>query len=245
MIRTTASSSPWTHTSIRATRAREGASYTLHCRKYTESRLPYGVPKNYMTHPGVKVIEKTTYGSVELVKRLHEGGFRDIDVVGVYTNISVLHNVVLIYNTVNNANISVLAAVCGLYCEACSLYIATNEDPARLTALAKTFRLPEEEMRCYGCRSETRGPYCKTCEMFVYAAERGIDFYSKCDEYSCDTLKAFQAEQPHRAELWEDLERIAKSGTRTSSGLVKSPRLCPHLFSVQSKKQTMPPPLVP
>ena len=29
-----------------------------------------------------------------------------------------------------------LAAVCGLYCEACSLYIATKEDPARLTALA-------------------------------------------------------------------------------------------------------------
>jgi len=36
-----------------------------------------------------------------------------------------------------------LAAVCGLYCEACSLYIATTEDPARLTALAKLFRVPE------------------------------------------------------------------------------------------------------
>jgi len=105
-----------------------------------------------------------------------------------------------------------LAAVCGLYCEACSLYIATKEDPARLTALAKMFQLPEEEMRCYGCRSEKRGPYCTTCRMFVCAAERGIDFCGDCDEYPCDMLKAFQAERPHRAELWEDLERIRDVG---------------------------------
>lgn len=107
-----------------------------------------------------------------------------------------------------------LAAVCGLYCEACSLYIATTEDPARLTALAKLFQLPEEEMRCYGCRSEKRGPYCRTCEMAPCAAERGIEFCGECAEYPCDTLKAFQAERPHRAELWEDLERIREVGYR-------------------------------
>ena len=33
-----------------------------------------------------------------------------------------------------------LAAVCGLYCEACSLFIGTNEDPARLLRIAKQFQ---------------------------------------------------------------------------------------------------------
>ena len=101
-----------THLNTGYASSREGSSYTLHCQKYTAGWLPYGAIKNYMTHPGVEVIEKTTYGSVELAGRLHTGGFRDIEVVGVYTDISVLHNVVLIYNTVENANIRVLASGC-------------------------------------------------------------------------------------------------------------------------------------
>ncbi|MDY0095668.1 MAG: DUF3795 domain-containing protein, partial [Candidatus Vecturithrix sp.] len=50
-----------------------------------------------------------------------------------------------------------LAAVCGLFCPACSLYIATQEDPQRLTRLAERFQLSEEEMHCDGCRAEKRG----------------------------------------------------------------------------------------
>ena len=34
-----------------------------------------------------------------------------------------------------------MAAVCGLYCGACTLYIATMEDPARLKGLAERFQL--------------------------------------------------------------------------------------------------------
>ena len=105
-----------------------------------------------------------------------------------------------------------LAAVCGLYCEACSLFIATKEDPERLKQLAAKFQLSEEVMRCYGCRSEKRGPYRQQCAMFSCAAERGVDFCVECPEYPCETLKAFQAERPHRIELWEDLERIGAVG---------------------------------
>ena len=61
-----------------------------------------------------------------------------------------------------------LAAVCGLYCEACTLFIATTEDPARLKGFAERFQLSEDAMRCYGCRSDERGPYCQTCKMFTW-----------------------------------------------------------------------------
>ena len=105
-----------------------------------------------------------------------------------------------------------LAAVCGLFCEACSLFIATTEDPARLKALAKRFELPEETIRCYGCRSDKRGPYCQTCKMSACAAERGFDFCVECGDYPCDELKQFQAAMPHRIELWNDLERLKAVG---------------------------------
>jgi len=93
------------------------------------------------------------------------------------------------------------AAVCGLFCEACNLFIATQEDPARLKRLAARFQVSEEDAKCQGCRSEKRGPYCRICKMFSCAAERGIDFCSECEDYPCNDLKQFQAERPHRIEF--------------------------------------------
>jgi hypothetical protein len=104
------------------------------------------------------------------------------------------------------------AAVCGLYCEACTLFIATKEDPARLKGLAERFQLSEETISCYGCRSNNRCPYCESCKMFACATDRGIDFCIECDEYPCNDLKQFQSERPHRIELWDDLKRIKAIG---------------------------------
>ncbi|MBI1919626.1 MAG: DUF3795 domain-containing protein [Geobacter sp.] len=104
------------------------------------------------------------------------------------------------------------AAVCGLYCGACSLYIGTTEDPERLTRLAARFGFSEEAAKCYGCRSEKRFPHCENCKMSACAAGRGIDFCSECAEYPCGHLKEFQTEMPHRIELWDDLERINAVG---------------------------------
>ncbi len=105
-----------------------------------------------------------------------------------------------------------LAAVCGLFCEACTLYIATQEDPARLKKLAAQFGISEEEVKCRGCRSEKRGPYCGVCHMAPCAARRGVEFCSACPEYPCAELKAFQAERPHRIELFKSLEQIRDQG---------------------------------
>ena len=48
------------------------------------------------------------------------------------------------------------AAVCGLFCTSCALYIGTKEDPERLEDFAKSFNLPVEDMECEGCRSDKR-----------------------------------------------------------------------------------------
>jgi len=66
-----------------------------------------------------------------------------------------------------------LAAVCGLFCPACTVFIGNREDPERLTRLAERLRHPVEELECNGCRSEKRSYYCRDhCVMIRCAAER-------------------------------------------------------------------------
>jgi len=105
-----------------------------------------------------------------------------------------------------------LAAVCGLFCPACMIYIATHEDPEKLKIIAENRKVTVEEVKCDGCRAERRTFYCKTCKMYQCAAEKGIDFCGECRDYPCKDLKAFQAELPHRFELWEAQERIKEVG---------------------------------
>jgi hypothetical protein len=104
------------------------------------------------------------------------------------------------------------AAVCGLFCPSCSIFIGTKEDPERLKNLADNFNVPVEKMKCKGCRSDKRIGYCENCKMFKCSAAKGIDFCGACEEYPCEDLKAFQAILPHRIELWRSQERIREVG---------------------------------
>jgi len=127
-----------------------------------------------------------------------------------------------------------LAAVCGLYCKACTLYIATLEDPERLKGLAARFGMSEDEVKCYGCRADKRGPYCGNCKMAACAAEHGIEFCSECNDYPCDDLRQFQSERPHRIELWDDLERIRTVGYTQWLKESKSNYTCPECQTLNS-----------
>ena len=42
--------------------------------------------------------------------------------------------------------------------------------------------------------------------------KKGFDFCNECPEYPCTELKAFQAQMPHRNELWKSQERIKEVG---------------------------------
>jgi len=127
-----------------------------------------------------------------------------------------------------------LAAVCGLYCEACSWFISTTEDPERLKRLAAQRNWSVEASKCYGCRSDKRLPYCETCKMFSCAAERGIDFCGECEEYPCDDLKQFQSAMPHRIELWVNLNRIKSIGYRQWLQEVRENYMCPRCGTINS-----------
>ena len=106
-----------------------------------------------------------------------------------------------------------LAAVCGLFCPSCTLYIGTHEDSARLSALAKRSGRRVEELVCHGCRSDKRSFFCESlCLMTKCSARKGVEFCVECSDYPCEDLKKFQAQMPHRAELWDSLNRIKENG---------------------------------
>lgn len=105
-----------------------------------------------------------------------------------------------------------LVGVCGLFCPTCSLFIGTQEEPERLKRIAERWQVSLEAAKCYGCRSDKRFPYCKTCKMSACALKKGIDFCGECIEYPCEDLKVFQIAMPHRIELWKSQERIKEIG---------------------------------
>lgn len=127
-----------------------------------------------------------------------------------------------------------MAAVCGLYCQACTWFIATTEYPEKLKKLADQQNWSVKQSRCFGCRSEKRIPYCENCKMFACAAQRGIDFCSECDAYPCQELVAFQAEMPHRIELWDNLEKISRLGYKQWLKDIRSHYTCPNCQTLNS-----------
>lgn len=141
---------------------------------------------------------------------------------------------VVVQREVENIVDKEFAAVCGLYCEACSWFIATTEDPEKLKRLAAQRDWAVEESKCYGCRSEKRLPYCGQCRMSACAAERGIDFCSECEEYPCDDLKQFQSAMPHRIELSVNLNRIKSIGYRQWLKEVRKNYVCPRCETINS-----------
>lgn len=105
------------------------------------------------------------------------------------------------------------AAVCGLLCRSCGIYIATQENNNdQLRGIAERLHIPFEEVRCNGCRSDVLSAHCKACYFRECSEKKEIGFCSECSEYPCQPLKEFQTKMPHRAELFQSLDRIKEVG---------------------------------
>ena len=107
------------------------------------------------------------------------------------------------------------AAVCGLYCEACAVYIGSTDDPKKLESLVDLFKVEVEDINdliCYGCKSEKVTSLCADCKFVECAEKREIDFCAECDEFPCKDLKDFQKAGAHRIELFDDGDEIREKG---------------------------------
>ena len=127
-----------------------------------------------------------------------------------------------------------VAAYCGLYCSSCSVFIASQEDPGLLEAIAGKMNKSVEETRCSGCRSGKLNSFCLGCDLKPCAVSKGIDFCSECSEYPCDKLKAFQEKMPHRAELFESLNFLKNNSVEKWEEKMKQDFSCQKCGKINS-----------
>lgn len=104
-------------------------------------------------------------------------------------------------------------AVCGLFCESCGVYIATqNNNEKELERIATMMKTTREEIRCNGCRSEVLSPHCRKCEFRSCTQNKNIPNCEDCQTYPCEAIMEFQKKAPHRAELFESAAFRKKNG---------------------------------
>jgi hypothetical protein len=130
--------------------------------------------------------------------------------------------------------VPVTAAVCGLPCDACSIFIGSHEDPARLELFASRIGWTPEQAHCDGCRSQKRTPYCEACTLYACAERRGHLFCAECEDYPCVELDEFRLERPHRIEIYESLARIAEVGAEAWLVEANEHYACPACHTLNS-----------
>jgi len=128
------------------------------------------------------------------------------------------------------------ASVCGLYCEACGIYLATQEnDTNKILHYALVLNQSYDETLCDGCRAERKSSHCaKMCSFIICANEKVIEFCGACNEYPCQELSDFQSKMPHRVELFESQNQIQKIGWEKWAFEMHEKFSCPNCDTVNS-----------
>jgi hypothetical protein len=127
-------------------------------------------------------------------------------------------------------------AFCGLFCESCGVYIATEKkDNVELSRIANTLQATLDEIPCKGCRSSVLSPHCRNCDFRACAQKKNYENCEECFEFPCDMLKEFQSKAPHRIELFESalyrkgngiipwIEKMKEDYACKSCGTINSP----------------------
>ncbi|MBN1614518.1 MAG: DUF3795 domain-containing protein [Deltaproteobacteria bacterium] len=132
-----------------------------------------------------------------------------------------------------------LAAVCGLYCGACTIYRArkdgNREGIERIAqAMSSFIDVTPEELDCDGCLAGGRlTPYCRQCSMRLCAERKhGVTRCSDCPDFPCSLVTDFNNDgMRHHAEVLDNLRKIAEVGVEAWLEGERKRWLCPHCGS--------------
>ena len=114
-----------------------------------------------------------------------------------------------------------LVASCGLYCGACPMYLATQEnDEERLAAIFKQLgpglsKISLEDLLCDGCLGGGRlATFCRNCAIRESAiAKTKTRRCSECAEFACSRITDFNNDgMLHHAEVLENLRQLKSMG---------------------------------
>lgn len=129
-----------------------------------------------------------------------------------------------------------LIAACGLYCGACGIYLATQEnDNGRILQYALVLNQSFEETLCDGCGAQRKSLHCSgMCTFIDCKKQKGVSFCADCKEFPCQALIEFKSGMPHRSEMLEAQIRLKKIGADNWLREMKDYFSCPRCRTANS-----------
>jgi len=115
-----------------------------------------------------------------------------------------------IQNSVNNS----LVSACGLFCGACGIYLATQENNTeKILQYAVVLNQSCDETLCDGCGAVRKSLHCsKMCTFINCRRQKDVNLCSECSEFPCNALVEFKSEMPHRIEILNSQNRMKELG---------------------------------
>ena len=86
-----------------------------------------------------------------------------------------------------------LIGKCGLYCGACTIYIAQRDNVSFRNKLASNFNCLPEQVKCNGCGSLSSECWGNGCDIVKCINTKGYKFCYECDEYFNNSCKKFDS----------------------------------------------------
>ena len=104
-----------------------------------------------------------------------------------------------------------LLSPCGLYCGVCGIRTAyLSGNPKFIDAMAKTYGVRSDEIKCDGCFSSEPFVYCRMCPIKSCILEKQLDGCHLCDEWPCERVESFpfapaKSEMKRAIPVWREL----------------------------------------
>ncbi|MBK6962482.1 MAG: DUF3795 domain-containing protein [Bacteroidales bacterium] len=129
-----------------------------------------------------------------------------------------------------------LVSACGLYCGACGIYLATQEnDSEKILQYAVVLNQTFDETLCDGCGAMRKSIHClKMCTIIDCKLKMDVIYCFECNEFPCQALIEFKLKMPHRIEIIDSLYRMQETGIENWLIEMKDYFSCPQCKTVNS-----------
>ena len=128
-----------------------------------------------------------------------------------------------------------LAAPCGLFCGACTIYVAQRRgDTKRLTQIAQNVGVRKNrlinlsDLNCEGCLSDVVSFFCRECTLRSCVSGKGVTHCFHCSDFPCQQILDFNDDgRPHHGEVVDNIRRQKEIGLETWISEQKERWQCP------------------
>ena len=135
-----------------------------------------------------------------------------------------------------NSENSDLVSACGLYCGACGIYLATQENQSeKILQYAVVLNQTFDETLCDGCGAKRKSLHCsKMCTFIDCKLKKEVISCIDCNEFPCQALIEFKSKMPHRTEIIDAQYRMQETGMENWLSEMKNYFSCPQCKTVNS-----------